>query len=143
MERTSAASGQANVAIFRRAIDEAWNRGNLEVIDALFAPDFVEHQNGIGPGRDGVKGSIRALRAAFPDLHLEVADAIAQDDRAWIRLRGTGTHGGAFMGVPATGRAIEVDVIDIIRIADGRIVEHWGVADRLGVVQQLGLARGD
>jgi len=142
MERTSTASGQANVAIFRRAIDEGWNHGNLEVIDALFAPDFVEHQNGIGPGRDGVKSSIRALRTAFPDLHLDIEDAVVQGDCVWVRLHGTGTHLGPFMGAPATGRTIGTDVIDIVRIADGWIAEHWGVADRLGVVQQLGLARG-
>jgi steroid delta-isomerase-like uncharacterized protein len=142
MDRTSAIAGQANVAVFQRAIDEGWNKGNLEIIDELFAPDFVEHQDGIGPGRDGVKGSIRALRTAFPDLHLDVEDAAALGDRVWFRLRGTGTHTGPFMGAPATGRTIRTDVIDIVRIADGRIAEHWGVADRLGVVEQLGLAPG-
>jgi len=77
---------EANVAVFRRAIDEGWNRGNLAAIDELFAPDFVEHQAGIAPGRDGVKGSIQALRAAFPDLHLTVEDAIAEGDTVWLRL---------------------------------------------------------
>jgi steroid delta-isomerase-like uncharacterized protein len=130
---------EANIATFRRAIEEGWNRGNLAAIDELFAPDFVEHQQGIAPGRDGVKGSIQVLRAAFPDLHLQVEDAIADRDRVWLRLQATGTHEGPFMGVPATGRTIEITVIDIVRIVDGRLVEHWGVADRLSVAQLLGL----
>jgi steroid delta-isomerase-like uncharacterized protein len=130
---------EANIATFRRAINEGWNSGNLAAIDELFAPDFVEHQAGIAPGRDGVKGSIRALRTAFPDLRLEVEDAVADGDRVWFRLHGTGTHDGPFMGVPATGRRIDVTVIDIARIADGRLIEHWGVADRFTVAQQIGL----
>jgi steroid delta-isomerase-like uncharacterized protein len=130
---------ETNIATFRRAIDEGWNRGNVEAIDELFAPDFVEHQRGIAPGREGVKGSIRALRTAFPDLHLAVEDAAVADDRVWLRLRGTGTHEGPFMGLPATGRRIDITVIDVARVVDGRLVEHWGVADRFSVAQQIGL----
>jgi steroid delta-isomerase-like uncharacterized protein len=133
---------EVNIATFRRAIDEGWNKGNIEAIDELFAPDFVEHQSGIAPGRDGVKGSIQSLRTAFPDLHLQVEDAIAEDDTVWLRLHATGTHEGPFMGMPATGRRIELTVIDIARLVDGRLVEHWGVADRLSVAQQIGLVPG-
>ena len=105
-------------------------------------PDFVEHQAGIAPGRDGVKGSIRILRAAFPDLHLAVEDAIADGDKVWLRLSATGTHDGPFMGAPGTARPIELTVIDIARLVDGRLVEHWGVADRLSVAQQIGVIPG-
>ncbi len=112
------------------------------MIDELFAPDFVEHQAGIKPDRPGVKASIQELRSAFADFHLQVEDAIANGDRVWLRLHATGTHEGPFMGVPATGRRIDVTVIDIVRIADGRLVEHWGVADRLAVAQQIGLVAG-
>ena len=133
---------EANIATFRRAIEEGWNRGNLAAIDELFAPDFVEHQMGIAPGRDGVKGSIQTLRSAFADLHLQVEDAIADGDRVWLRLHATGTHEGTFMNMPATGRRIDITVIDIARIVDGRLVEHWGVADRLSAFQQIGLAPG-
>jgi predicted ester cyclase len=142
MAVSSVSVTEANIATFRRAIDEGWNQGNLEVIDELFAPDFVEHQPGIAPGREGVKGSIRALRAAFPDLHLAVEDAAATGDRVWLRLHGTGTHDGPFMGLPATGRRIDITVIDVVRVADGRLVEHWGVADRMSVAQQIGLIPG-
>jgi steroid delta-isomerase-like uncharacterized protein len=139
---STASTTEANIAIFRHAIEQGWNRGNLAAIDELFAPDFVEHQVGIAPGRDGVKGSIQELRSAFTDFHLQVEDAIAEGDRVWLRLHATGTHAGPFMGVPATGRRIDVTVIDIVRIADGRLVEHWGVADRLAVAQQIGLVAG-
>lgn len=139
---SSVSGTEANIATFRRAIDEGWNKGNLESIDELFAPDFVEHQAGIAPGRDGVKGSIQTLRTAFPDLHLTVEDAIAEGDKVWLRLAATGTHSGPFMGSPGTGRQIELTVIDIARLVDGRLVEHWGVADRLSVGQQIGLVPG-
>jgi predicted ester cyclase len=132
----------ANIATFRRAIDEGWNNGNLAAIDELFAPDFVEHQAGIAPGRQGVKGSIQALRTAFPDLRLEVEDAVAEGDTVWFRIHATGTHDGQFMGMPATGRRIDITVIDIARVVDGRLVEHWGVADRFTVAQQIGLVPG-
>ncbi len=130
---------EANIATVRRAIDEGWNKGNLEAIDALFAPDFVEHQAGIGPGRDGVKGSIQILRTAFPDLRLTVEDVIAHGDLVWSRLSARGTHEGPFMGLPGTGRQIELTVIDILRVVDDQLVEHWGVADRFAVAQQIGL----
>jgi predicted ester cyclase len=139
MAISSVSVTEANIATFRRAIDEGWNKGNLEAIDELFAPDFVEHQAGIAPGRDGVKGSIRSLRTGFPDLHLTIEDAIAGGEMVWLRLSATGTHEGSFMGTLGTGRRIELTVIDIARLVDGRLVEHWGVADRLSVAQQIGL----
>jgi predicted ester cyclase len=139
---TASVESQQNIATFRRAIEEGWNKGNMAAIDELFAPDFVEHQAGIGPGRDGVKASIRALRAAFPDLHLTLVDTIADRDIVWSRLNGTGTHAGPFMGASATGRRFEITIIDVARVVGGRLVEHWGVADRLSLVQQLGLTPG-
>jgi len=142
MAVSSVSVAEANIATFRRAIEEGWNRGNLAAIDELFAPDFVEHQAGIGPGRDAVKGSIVALRTAFPDLHLTFEDAVADGGMVWARLSATGTHEGPFMGMPGTGRPVRVDVIDIVRVADRRLVEHWGVADRLSVAQQIGLVPG-
>lgn len=142
MAISSAPVTEANIATFRRAIDEGWNKGNLAAIDELFAPDFVEHQAGIASGRDGVKGSIQQLRGAFPDLHLTVEDAIAEGDKVWLRFSATGTHEGPFMGVPATGRRFAITVIDIGRLRDGRLVEHWGVADRFSVAQAIGLMPG-
>jgi predicted ester cyclase len=135
-------TGETNMATFRRVIHEGWNSGNVDAIDQLFASDFTEHQAGIGPGREGVKASIRSLRTAFPDLHLTFEAIVAHGDQVWGRLKATGTHEGPFLGARGTGRHISVDVIDIVRVVDGRIVEHWGVADRLGVALQVGAVPG-
>jgi len=142
MTASSVSVTGANIATFRRAIEEGWNKGNLEAIDEIFAPDFVEHQPGIGPGRDGVKGSIQVLRTAFPDLHLAFEEVTATGDLVWTRLNATATHEGPFMGVPGTGRRIDITVIDVVRVVDGRLVEHWGVADRFSLAQQIGLVPG-
>lgn len=142
MVASPVSAGDMNMATFRRAIDEGWNSGNVAVIDELFAPDFIEHQAGIGPGREGVKESIRSLRSAFPDIHLVFDAVVAAGDLVWARLTAAGTHEGPFLGAPATGRHMSVDVIDVVRVVDGRIVEHWGVADRLGVAQQVGAVPG-
>ena len=129
--------------IVRRLIEDGFNGGNLAVADELVAPDCVEHQN-YGPGHpdgaDGVKAVIASLRRAFSDFHLSIEDLAVAGDTVWFRMTGSGTNDGSFMGHPPTGRTMRTDVFDVVRISDGRIVEHWGVPDRLGVLFQLGLA---
>lgn len=129
-----------NEAIVRNFIDEAFNAGRLEAIDALLSPDFVEHQ-ALGPGaptgRDAPRAIVTSLRRAFPDLHLAVEDATSSGDTVWLRLRGTGTHEGPFMGRAPTGKRMAITVFDVMRLRDGKIVEHWGVADRLAALGQL------
>jgi predicted ester cyclase len=129
--------------IVRRLIEDGFNRGDLAVADELVAPDMVEHQS-FGPGHaagpEGVKAVIASLRRAFPDFHLAIDDLAVSGDTVWLRLTGTGTNDGSFMGHPPTGRPMRTDVFDALRVRDGRIVEHWGVPDRLGALFQLGLA---
>lgn len=129
-----------NEAIVRKFIDEAFNGGRLEAIDALLSPDFVEHQ-ALGPGgptgRDAPRAIVSSLRRAFSDFHLDVEDAASSGDTVWLRLRGTGTHDGPFMGRAPTGKRMSITVIDVMRLRDGKIVEHWGVADRLAALGQL------
>jgi steroid delta-isomerase-like uncharacterized protein len=135
-----AGRSQDNIALFRRILDDLANKGNVAIIDELFAPDFVEHEElppGIPAGREGVKALFSAVRAAFPDLRAEVEDVIAQDDRVVMRETWTGTHTGEYFGVPATGRQVSMQVVDIARFAHGKVVEHWGVADQLSLLQQL------
>ncbi|HSD81436.1 MAG TPA: ester cyclase [Solirubrobacteraceae bacterium] len=131
-------------ALARRLIEEGFNDGNLAVADELIAPELVEHQS-FGPdhaaGAEGVKAVIASLRRAFPDFHLAIDDLAVAGDTVWLRMTGTGTNDGSFMGHPPTGRAMRTDVFDVLRVADGRIVEHWGVPDRLGTLFQLGLAQ--
>jgi predicted ester cyclase len=130
-----------NVAAARRVIAEGFSEGNLAVCDELFSPDMVEHQRGLRPGIEGVKDTIRTLRSWFSDFELTIVDLAASDDTVWIRNRATGVNTGEVFGQPATGRSIDVTVVDIMRFADGRIVEHWGVPDQLGMLIQLGLFR--
>jgi predicted ester cyclase len=131
-------------AIVRRLIDEGFNEGRLDVANELISPEMVEHQNfgpDHAPGADGVKAVIASLRRAFSDFHLAIEDVAVQDDTVWLRLTGTGTNDGSFMGHPPTGRRMRTDVFDTLRVRNGRIVEHWGVPDRLGTLFQLGLAQ--
>lgn len=130
--------------VVRRLIEEAFNGGNLDVADELNAEGLVEHQQ-YGPnhpdGPEGVKRVIHSLRNAFSDFRLEIEDLAVNADRVWIRMVGTGTHDGVFMGHAPTGKKMRVDVFDVCRVVDGKIVEHWGVPDRLGVLFQLGLVQ--
>src|SRR4029453_15323281 len=102
--------------------------------------DFVEHEDlpGFPPTKAGATAFFRMYIAAFPDLRMVPEDVIVSGDKVVARVRATGTHKGAFMGLSPTGRRIDVQLIDIIRFGgDGRPVEHWGVGATLGVVQQL------
>ncbi len=128
--------------LFRRLIEEGFNGGDLSVADAVTSSDFAEHQN-FGPdhaaGAEGVRAVITSLRRAFPDFHLQIEDIAVSGDTVWARMTATGTQAGPFMGHPPTGRTMRADVFDVIRVVDGRMVEHWGVPDRLGVLHQLGI----
>jgi steroid delta-isomerase-like uncharacterized protein len=131
-------------ALVRRLIEEGFNGGDLDVADELISPDLVEHQD-FGPdhasGAEGVRAVIASLRRAFPDFHLAIDDVAVGDGTVWLRMTGTGTNDGPFMGHPPTGRPMRIAVFDALRVEDGRIVEHWGVPDRLGALFQLGLVR--
>jgi predicted ester cyclase len=129
-------------AVVRRLIEEGFNEGALEVCDELTSPDLVEHQHygsDHAAGAEGVKAVISSLRRAYSDFHLEIEDLVVAGDAVWLRMRGSGTNDGPFMGHAPTGRAMAIDVFDLLRVVDGRIVEHWGVPDRLGALLQLGL----
>jgi predicted ester cyclase len=137
-------SVEAHKAVVRRLIEEVWNQGNLDVADELISPRMVEHQNfgpNHAPGAEGVKAVIASLRRAFSDFHLAIDDLTTDDDTVWLRMTGTGTNDGSFMGNPPTGGTMRIDVFDSLRVENDRIVEHWGVPDRLGSLFQLGLAR--
>lgn len=128
----------SNETIYRRLIDEGFNQGHLAVVDELVAADSREHQRGSGDGVEGTRNTIKYLRSAFPDFTITIDELVVAGDKVWARQRGGGTNSGSFAGRPATGRVAFTDVIDVVRIQDGKIVEHWGVPDQLGMMMQLG-----
>ena len=124
-----------------RYLYELISRGDLDGFGDQVADDFVEHEENPGFERSkaGVIQMFRAYRAAFPDLRMEAEDVLVDGDKVVARVRATGTHQGEFMGMPATGRRVDVQLIDIMRFGeDGLAHEHWGVVDALAMMQQLG-----
>jgi steroid delta-isomerase-like uncharacterized protein len=134
-------STEQNKALVRRMVDELFNKGNISLVDELFAPDFVEREElppGLPRDREGVKLLTSMLRSAFPDFKAVIEDTLAEGDKVVVRHTWSGTHKGEWMGMPPTGKSISIGVIDIVRVADGKFVEHWGQMDSMGMMVQLG-----
>ena len=131
-------------ALVLRHHEEIWTRGNLDAIDDLYAPDFVGHHPGAADwvGREGVREVVVRVRQAFPDFAESVEDVIVEGDKVVTRITATGTQRGPFMNAPPTGREVRFAEMAIYRLVNGRIAEKWGMIDRLGVFQQLGLTPG-
>ncbi|HEY7269346.1 MAG TPA: ester cyclase [Dehalococcoidia bacterium] len=134
---------ETNKAIVRRMVEEVQSRGNLDKMEEFFAHAFVDHSPmaGLPPTREGAKMLFGAIRAGLPDMTAAIHDQVAEGDKVVTRKTFTGTHRGALMGVAPTGKTITIEVIDILRLADGKIVEHWNLVDQLGLMQQLGAIR--
>ena len=132
-------SSSSNEAIYRRLIEEGFNQGNLATADELVAPNAREYQRGSQDGPEGLRKTITYLRSAFPDFNITIDEVVVSGDKVWARQKGGGTNLGSFAGHPPTGRQGFIDVIDICRFENGQMVEHWGVADQLGMLMQLGL----
>ena len=131
----------ANKDLIRRIIAEAFNEGNLEVVDEALAADYLDHQ--VDPDAPGgpaaFKAFVRAFRATFPDVRVEVEDLIAQGDRVALRVTWRGSQQGALGAIPATGLPVEFGGYHIYRLEDGKIAEHWGLQDDLSLLLQLGV----
>lgn len=133
-----------HAATMRNAYERI-NGGDLDDYAALVAEDFVEHSEipGLPATKAGMLQYFGMILAAFPDLHFVVDDLIVGDDKTVARATVTGTHRGEFMGVAATGNRCEIQLIDIMGFGeDGLINEHWGVADMLSLLQQIGAIPG-
>ena len=130
------------LAVMRRMFDEGFATGGTAVVDELCAADLVEHQFAMaGVGADAiqhVKDAIRQVHAATPDMSFAIEDSVENGDTIWVRVRARGTATGPFFG-PPSGRPVDITVVDIARIVDGRIVEHWGVPDRFALLAQTGI----
>jgi steroid delta-isomerase-like uncharacterized protein len=132
---------EENKALVRRFVDEVQSGGNIDVIDELCSPEFVNHSAPPGMPADceGVKLVTAMFRQAFPDSYFTVENMIAEGDKVATRKTFHGTHEGEFLGIPPTGRPVSIGLIDIVRVADGRVVEHWSIGDSLGMMEQLGV----
>jgi len=121
---------------------ELLNAGDVDGFGDLLSDDFVEHEEtpGLAPTKDGVKAFFRMYLAAFPDLRMDPVDVLPSGDKVVARVKATGTNTGEFMGMPATGKNVDVQLIDIMRFGDdGLVHEHWGVFDAMAMMQQLGV----
>jgi steroid delta-isomerase-like uncharacterized protein len=119
-------------------IYEAVNTGNVALLDKLVAPDYIEHSEGF-QGVEPFRQQIITFRAAFPDLRVTIEDLITDGDRFASRTTVTGTHTGDLMGMPATGKHIRVQAVDIGRIENGQAKERWGGLDMYTLLTQLGV----
>jgi steroid delta-isomerase-like uncharacterized protein len=135
---------ERNKLIGRRVLLEAWGEGRLEVIDELYASDYVDNvSRGPEPttvrGPAGLKAAVTLFRTAFPDLRYEVDEQVAENDVVVTRFSAAGTHMKPFLGVAPTEQRIVYSGIDVNRVRDGRIAESWVQYDALGLLQQLGI----
>jgi predicted ester cyclase len=131
------------LSLMERIFAEGFATGNADVVDAVCSPDLVEHQFRPSSGDpvhpiEQVKEAIRSLHRAVPDLSFTIEDSVERGDTIWVRVRMRGTASGPFFG-PPSNRRLDLTVIDIARVVDGRIVEHWGVPDRFAMLVQTGV----
>ncbi len=133
-------AAEGNKAIIRRFVEEVQNGGDLAAVDELTAPGYVNHSAppGVPGDREGLKQLTAMFRRAFPDGRMTIEEMVAEGDRVATRKTFRGTHRGELMGIPPTGRAVAIGLIDIVRLVDGKVVESWSAADDLGLLQQLG-----
>ncbi len=136
-------STEENKKLVRR-YQEAYNSGKLGELDNILASDLISHNHmpGVPTGLAGAKMVHQGLLTSFPDSKTTIEDLVAEGDRVMVRGTATGTHKGPFGGAPPTGKSFKVTTMSVFRIANGKIVEHWGVIDGTGVMQQLGLMPG-
>ena len=133
-------STEENKAIVRRYYEEVFGKGDLPAADEVVAPDLINHSSVPGPaGLEGLKQRVAALLIAFPDLKFTIEHMIAEGDTVAAHFTARATHKGQFFGIPATGKQVTVMAIGMYRIADGKIVEVWGLRDHIATMQQLGV----
>jgi steroid delta-isomerase-like uncharacterized protein len=119
-----------------------FEQGNIELLDELLAPDYINHSPAtpdLPTGPEGVKAVVTMFRSAIPDLRVVVEDMIAEGDKVATRYTLEGTHESELFGVPPTGLHLSIKSITVERVLDGRIREHWRITDSLDMMQQLGV----
>ncbi len=128
--------------VMHRIFAEGFATGGTDIVDEICSPELIEHQFGLaGTGREAVehvKNAIRDVHRMAPDMSFSIEDAVESGDTIWVRVRARGTATGPFFG-PPSGRPVDITVLDVARVVDGRIVEHWGVPDRFALLAQTGV----
>ncbi|WP_088343813.1 MULTISPECIES: ester cyclase [Rhodomicrobium] len=136
---TNSSISEAAKAVVRRNTEEVQGGGDWALYDELFSDDFVDHtpQPGVTADKDGVRFLYKGLRTAFPDFHADIHWQSAEGDLVTTYKVYHGTHRGTFLGIPPTGRKIQFETVDAMRVRDGKITDHWGVGNLYSLVQQL------
>lgn len=130
---------QGAVKVVETYFEEAWNNGNLDVVDELFHAEYVGHGFEDGSlGRDELKQFIAGYRAAFPDASFTIEDTLVDGNKVMVRWTATGTHEGEMRGIAPTGQNVTVTGMFLARLADGMIVESWSNYDLAGLLEQIG-----
>jgi predicted ester cyclase len=139
---TEITSLDPGIAVVRRNTIEIQGKGNFEIFEEVFSPDFIDHTpqpGGFKADRDSVKGLYQMLRTAFPDFRPEIHWQITDGERVTTYKTYYGTHEGTIFGVAPTGRKIHFESVDVMRVRNGMITDHWGVGNLLSLMQQLGV----
>jgi steroid delta-isomerase-like uncharacterized protein len=132
---------QANKEVALRWLEEVWNQGRVELIDELHAENYVRHHDSDGgAGREHYKRHVTNVMKLIPDSHCRVEHLIAEGDMVVMRLITTGTHQGRYGNIEPTGRRLEFQAVELLRILDGQIAESWHSYDRLSLLAQMGAA---
>ncbi len=133
---------ETNKILIERYFNDIWNNRNLNLLDEIISQDYINHSPSIPnpqPGPKGLKPIIEEMFTGFPDLHYDILDLIITEDKVASRLNVTGTHKQKLWGIEAAGKQFNVSQINIERIKDGKIIEHWRLTDELSFMKQLGV----
>ncbi len=136
------AMSEREEAVVSRIWDEIWNKGAVDVCDEVFAANYEGHLPAMATtvrGPEAFKQLVRAYLTAFPDVHLSVHDVFSVGDRVAVRWSSHGTNTGPFMGMPPTGRRMELPGISIFRMEGDKVAAEWEGFDTLALMQQLGV----
>lgn len=130
-----------NEKLIKKYFEEVWNNGKLDVLNEIISPDYINHNPGMAnpaPGPEGLKPIIEGIRKAFPDLKYVIENMVISDNQVAVHTTMHGTHTGDFFGMAPTNKTIKVSQMQIERIANNKIIEHWRVTDELTLLKQLG-----
>jgi predicted ester cyclase len=126
------------LAVIRQVVEKGFGEADMDVIDRMVHTDVIEHQFGRPNGREALKRSIQSIANGFSDIKYTLQRYSIDGDIVWVHYVFTAVHTGAFAGYEPTGKNVDIHIMDIAKIRDGQIVEHWGVPDQLALLKQIG-----